>query len=52
MQQVFLDQFVHHPLLLFPTFYALKAVINGDSVVDGLQQCVQRAWGWRVLAVP
>lgn len=34
--QVFLDQFVHHPLLYFPCFYALKDVINGGSVQKGL----------------
>jgi len=29
--QVFLDQFVHHPLLYFPVFYSIKEVVTSDS---------------------
>jgi|TARA_B100000524_G_scaffold318185_1_gene197559 glycine cleavage system regulatory protein len=36
--QVFLDQFVHHPLMYFPVFYALKEVVNGGSVEGGISQ--------------
>lgn len=36
LTQVFLDQFVHHPLMYFPAFYSLKEVINGGKVEDGL----------------
>lgn len=34
--QVFLDQFVHHPLMYFPVFYALKEVVNGGTVETGM----------------
>ena len=36
LTQVFLDQFVHHPLMYFPAFYSLKEVVNGNSISDGL----------------
>jgi len=29
--QVFLDQFVHHPLLYFPVFYSVKEVVTSDA---------------------
>lgn len=31
LSQVFLDQFVHHPLLYFPVFYAIKEVVTSDT---------------------
>lgn len=34
--QVFIDQFVHHPLMYFPVFYGLKEVINGGTVSGGM----------------
>ena len=34
--QVVLDQFVHHPLLYFPTFYCLKEVVKGNPPQAGL----------------
>jgi glycine cleavage system regulatory protein len=38
LTQVFLDQFVHHPLMYFPAFYALKEVVNGNSASDGIKK--------------
>lgn len=29
--QVFLDQFVHHPLLYFPVFYSIKEIVTSDA---------------------
>jgi len=29
--QVFLDQFVHHPLLYFPVFYTIKDLVTSDT---------------------
>lgn len=31
--QVFLDQFVHHPIIYFPTFYACKELLAGGYAV-------------------
>lgn len=31
VSQVFLDQFVHHPLLYFPTFYMIKDFVTSDT---------------------
>ena len=42
MIQVFLDQFVHHPLLYFPTFYALKATIEQRPLIEGRNSAVTR----------
>lgn len=36
--QVFLDQFVHHPIIYFPTFYACKEILAGGSASDGLRK--------------
>lgn len=36
LTQVILDQFVHHPLLYFPTFYCLKEVVKGNPPQAGL----------------
>jgi glycine cleavage system regulatory protein len=33
---VALDQFVHHPFVYFPTFYAMREVVNGGTVAGGL----------------
>lgn len=38
ISQVFIDQFVHHPLLYFPTFYACKEILAGGAPVDGLRK--------------
>lgn len=35
--QVFLDQFVHHPLMYFPAFYCLKEAVNGGELSTGLE---------------
>jgi len=35
VQQVFLDQFVHHPFCFFPCFYQVQALVQGDSPSDG-----------------
>ena len=29
--QVFIDQFVHHPILYFPVFYSIKEIVTSDS---------------------
>jgi hypothetical protein len=42
MIQVFLDQFVHHPLMYFPTFYALKATIEQRPLFDGRNSAATR----------
>mmetsp|Transcript_1727 Transcript_1727/g.3334 ORF Transcript_1727/g.3334 Transcript_1727/m.3334 type:complete len:414 (+) Transcript_1727:300-1541(+) len=34
LKQVFLDQCVHHPLLYFPVFYAMKEVVMGGNLED------------------
>ena len=34
--QVVLDQFVHHPLLYFPSFYMLKEAVKGNPPQAGL----------------
>lgn len=39
LQQVFLDQFVHHPFMLFPAFYQVKEFIEGGRPMDGLRKC-------------
>jgi hypothetical protein len=31
LYQVFLDQFVHHPLMYFPVFYMIKDFVTSDS---------------------
>eukprot|EP00930_Biecheleria_cincta_P080143 TRINITY_DN68220_c0_g1_i1.p1 TRINITY_DN68220_c0_g1~~TRINITY_DN68220_c0_g1_i1.p1 ORF type:complete len:222 (+),score=33.21 TRINITY_DN68220_c0_g1_i1:47-712(+) len=38
MQQVFLDQFVHHPFLLFPAFYQVKEFIEGGKPEDAFRK--------------
>ena len=37
--QVFIDQFVHHPLLYFPFFYTLKELVNGGPIDGGIKKC-------------
>ena len=44
LKQVFLDQFVHNPFVLFPTFYALKSVLHGGTIKQGVATCVQQSW--------
>lgn len=39
IQQVFLDQFVHHPFFLFPAFYQVKEFIEGGKPEDALRKC-------------
>mmetsp|Transcript_62253 Transcript_62253/g.103458 ORF Transcript_62253/g.103458 Transcript_62253/m.103458 type:complete len:445 (-) Transcript_62253:146-1480(-) len=41
LTQVFLDQFVHHPLMYFPCFYCLKEVVNGGQISGGLDKYKQ-----------
>jgi glycine cleavage system regulatory protein len=36
--QVFIDQFVHHPLLYFPFFYTLKELVNGGPIDGGIKK--------------
>eukprot|EP01046_Picozoa_sp_COSAG06_P022918 COSAG06_NODE_1798_length_8368_cov_4.946668_7_plen_110_part_00 len=36
LAQVFLDQFVHHPLLYFPAFYCLKEGMESGEPLRGL----------------
>ena len=43
LTQVFLDQCIHHPIAVFPCFYAVKAVVAGNSVSDGLAT-YQKNW--------
>ena len=38
LSQVFLDQFVHHPLMYFPAFYCLKEAVNGGELSTGLEK--------------
>ncbi|CAK9059084.1 unnamed protein product [Durusdinium trenchii] len=35
LKQVFLDQFVHHPFILFPAFYQVKEFIEGGTASEG-----------------
>eukprot|EP00927_Polykrikos_kofoidii_P003862 TRINITY_DN11551_c0_g2_i1.p1 TRINITY_DN11551_c0_g2~~TRINITY_DN11551_c0_g2_i1.p1 ORF type:complete len:218 (+),score=33.17 TRINITY_DN11551_c0_g2_i1:52-705(+) len=37
-KQVALDQLVHHPFILYPTFYQVKELIEGGSVAEGLRK--------------
>ena len=37
-KQVGLDQFVHHPFVLFPCFYVVKEMIEGGSVMNAFQK--------------
>ena len=43
--QVFIDQFVHHPLLYFPFFYTLKELVNGGPIDGGIKKCAPRNSG-------
>jgi len=36
--QVFIDQFVHHPLMYFPFFYTLKELVNGGPIDGGIKK--------------
>mmetsp|Transcript_30328 Transcript_30328/g.66513 ORF Transcript_30328/g.66513 Transcript_30328/m.66513 type:complete len:419 (-) Transcript_30328:464-1720(-) len=38
LSQVFLDQFVHHPIMYFPAFYSLKEVVNGGTPQMGIEK--------------
>jgi hypothetical protein len=40
--KTFLDQFIHHPLLYFPTFYALKAAVEQRPLLDGKDSALER----------
>ena len=40
--QVFIDQFVHHPLLYFPFFYTLKELVNGGPIDGGIKKYAPR----------
>ena len=37
LKQVALDQFIHHPFILFPAFYCVKEFIEGGAL--GFSQC-------------
>lgn len=39
LKQVGLDQFVHHPFVVFPTFYQVKELIEGGTPMDGVRKC-------------
>jgi len=34
VKQVFLDQCIHHPFMYFPTFYAMKEIVQGGKLED------------------
>ncbi|CAE7711200.1 SYM1 [Symbiodinium sp. CCMP2456] len=38
LAQVFFDQFVHHPFLLYPAFYQVKELIEGGTPLQGWQK--------------
>ena len=38
-KQVFFDQFIHHPFVLFPTFYLVKGAVESDSPTESLAKC-------------
>ena len=38
LAQVFIDQFVHHPLMYFPAFYCLKEMVHGGELSAGIQK--------------
>ena len=40
--KTFLDQFIHHPLLYFPTFYALKATVEQRPLLEGKDSALER----------
>eukprot|EP00439_Symbiodinium_sp_Y106_P017879 s2608_g2.t1 len=39
LAQVFFDQFVHHPFLLYPAFYQVKELIEGGTPLQGPDGC-------------
>eukprot|EP00931_Biecheleriopsis_adriatica_P063244 TRINITY_DN38255_c0_g1_i1.p1 TRINITY_DN38255_c0_g1~~TRINITY_DN38255_c0_g1_i1.p1 ORF type:complete len:210 (-),score=40.91 TRINITY_DN38255_c0_g1_i1:44-673(-) len=38
LKQVFLDQFVHHPFVLFPAFYQVKEFIEGGTPAEAFRK--------------
>mmetsp|Transcript_47295 Transcript_47295/g.106267 ORF Transcript_47295/g.106267 Transcript_47295/m.106267 type:complete len:212 (-) Transcript_47295:74-709(-) len=40
VKQVFLDQCVFHPFIVFPVFYQVKEFIEGGNPRDALQKCI------------
>jgi len=38
------SQCVHHPILYFPSFYALRGYVAGDSVQESMQRCNEDLW--------
>ena len=40
--KTFLDQFIHHPFIYFPTFYALKATIEQRPLLEGADSALAR----------
>eukprot|EP00439_Symbiodinium_sp_Y106_P023927 s2608_g2.t3 len=38
LAQVFFDQFVHHPFLLYPAFYQVKELIEGGTPLQGCRK--------------
>lgn len=39
LAQVAIDQFLHHPFMLFPCFYMVKETIEGGALREGLRKC-------------
>ena len=50
--QVFIDQFVHHPLLYFPFFYTLKELVNGGPIDGGIKKCIDAQFSRNSGAIP
>mmetsp|Transcript_104485 Transcript_104485/g.204933 ORF Transcript_104485/g.204933 Transcript_104485/m.204933 type:complete len:229 (+) Transcript_104485:99-785(+) len=44
VKQVVLDQFVHHPFVLFPAFYQVKEFVEGGTPRDGFRK-FWKNWG-------
>jgi len=42
--KTFLDQCVHHPILYFPTYYALKGAIQGEDLSYSMHKCQDELW--------
>jgi len=46
--KVFIDQAIHHPLLYFPTFYALKGSLEGRPFAASMAKYRAEAWdNWK-----
>lgn len=38
LKQVFIDQCVHHPLMYFPAFYAIRELADGNTLADARER--------------